>query len=174
MAAPSLIRMPAQAGPAKRESRGEDSGSAVETLDDALYANVHAGRVPPKALADAIDMRYHTLLDAANPHQDKQQFPLRKVVALTLASGDASVVRYLCRAVGGRFVPNPERQVSALDVTAGVAEVMHENADVLRTLSEVLADKVFCRQDAARMGRELDELLDAGHKLRGQIAEMER
>jgi hypothetical protein len=172
--APSLhmLRPVAQGTPAER--RGEDSATVCETLDEAIYANVHAGRVPPKAIADAIDMRYHTLLDAANPHNDKQQFPLRKVALLTQASGSTAIVRYLCKAVGGRFVPNPERPVGALDVTAGVSEVMHENADVLRTLSEVLADKVFCRQDATRMGRELDELLDAAHKLRGRIAEMER
>ncbi len=123
----------------------------VATIGELIYCVVHHSDIPPKQIADLLDMRVGYLLDAANPDRDDTQFQLRKFLPLVNATGRYDAMEALAGMLGGVFFRLPRLSVDNGDVVA-------QAGLMLREFSDVLAATAMCEdvtpQAAAKVAKE--------------------
>lgn len=122
----------------------------VSTLGELIYCVVHHSDIPPKQIADALEMRVGYLLDAANYDRDDTHFQMRKWLPMLRVANRWDAMEKLATLADGVFFQLPR-------VTAGNTDVIDQSSRMLREFSEVLAvvaQSEATPQAAARLAKE--------------------
>lgn len=128
------------------------------TFDEALYCLVNHSEKDAGELAEAIRHRRGYLIDCANPDRDNH-LHASDLPTLTTRSGNTVAIEYLARACGGVFVPLPTAGV--LDPRSAALSVMRHLGEATQELELALADGLIEPDEAERIHRSLQGLLDA-------------
>jgi hypothetical protein len=138
-----------------------------ESLDDALHAVVYESALPAKAIAAAIGVRYGYLAESANPNREDANFQARLVPAITKASNNDALIRFLAHACGGVFVRlNPG--VAGDEHTSAV---LKQVGDYLHSVAAAQMDGTITRREVRAVRREVEEAIEA---LLGHVVALER
>lgn len=140
------------------------------TLGQALECAIKHGPTPMKAIADAIDVQYHYLKSAADPHRDDTQFQLRLLVPLLRATGDLSLLRFLAAEVGCAVVELPSCLPSDDEVFRQLALVVQELGEGSAETQRAFADGRVTPAEAAAAHRQIDDLIEAALRWKALIA----
>ena len=115
--------------------------------------------IPPKAIAQDMNLALSVLYDIADEHRPRQ-LRAAELPALVRASGNSLVLTVVTRAVGGVFVPLPDA-TSDEAVYEAMALVVKELGDDSSLLRRCLADGILTADKAARFDDEVDETVVA-------------
>ena len=115
--------------------------------------------IPPKAIAQDMNVALSVLYDIADEHRPRQ-LRAAELPALVRASGNALVLRVVTRAVGGVFVPLPDA-TSDEAVYQAMSLVVKELGDDSSLLRRCLANGIMTADEAARFNDEVDETVVA-------------
>lgn len=128
-----------------------------DTLEDALHAVVYDSALPAKSIASQIGVRYGYLADAANPNREDTHFQVKWVPAITKASGNDVLIRFLAHACGGVFVPLNGSGA----FNERTSEILKETADVLHIAAVAEADGIVTEREALEVRRQCEEAIVA-------------
>lgn len=103
------------------------------------------------------------LSDYYNPSKPNYFVPIDVVADLEplarARDGWPHVTQALCKTMGGVFVPLPEAAPSSADLLSMMSALSAEFNDTTRAVCTGLSDGTFCRDDAGRLERELDDVI---------------
>ncbi|MCU6454333.1 hypothetical protein LPN01_09600 [Sphingomonas sp. A2-49] len=74
-------------------------------------------------------------------------------------TGWPHVTQALCKAMGGTFVAEPDVPATNADLLSMMSQLSSEFNDATRAVCGGLSDGKWCREDAARLERELDDVI---------------
>jgi hypothetical protein len=123
------------------------------------------------SLAPRLGKAASSLSHEVDPNFRGAKLGLEDAVTITQLTGDMRILAAFAAECGFSLLPLPDAAVSTSCAITAVASVMHETADVLRTVSATMADgvvtpneKVACRKEigeAMRALMQVDAILEA-------------
>jgi len=87
----------------------------VTTVQELVQCAVHHSALPPKQIADALNVKHGYPLDAANPDRDDLAFQLRLLLPLIRATKRYDLLQALAGMADGVFVRLPDVETPAAD-----------------------------------------------------------
>lgn len=115
-----------------------------------------------KHLADALDLSEPFLYKWCQPDGGKATGgwnPLEGITAITQASGDVSLVQWLCQQCGGYFAPNPTAQPGMPpDLLPATGNVMREMGALQLSVAVAVLDHRVSRAEAAEIRQRWEDL----------------
>lgn len=103
----------------------------------AVYALVHGGPRPPKALAEEARIGYGYLMRAADENQPEVQLQARWIAPLTIASGNDIVIKQIAEECGGVFY----RLAPAGAIDQATASSLKEFSEYLSAVADAQTDR---------------------------------
>jgi len=137
----------------------------MQRSDEVLKAA--ADKVCVKGLAAALKVspalvyKWCQSHDPSDPETSGTRNPLDRVAQIVSVTGDVEVVNWLCNQAGGFFTPNPEVDVTKMDMDLlmGTQQLVKEFSDMLEEVSRSIADDgVIEPAEAARIRRHWEHL----------------
>lgn len=130
------------------------------TLAEAIYCVVHHSDVDVDRIVEHLGVRRGYLIDATNPDRDDTHFQVRWIVPVTAITGNAAIVEYLARTLGGVFVQLPPLTPGRHDdIVTQAAKAMGEVGDVFTEMRRALADDTLTPKEAQRFSVEIEQAI---------------
>jgi hypothetical protein len=139
----------------------------MNTLKEALYQTIHRSNKPLKQIADELGISANYLARAALPDQEESEtgtgcnFPLKKLIPLTKASGDFSVLDYLEWAVGRVAFTLPREECDLADLSRLSMKSVKEFGDLMGELDSDLGNGKIDPEEIPRLRKEGQEAIQA-------------
>ena len=112
-----------------------------------------------KQLAAELGVSPSTLYKWSEPGECHRKNPCERLALLRRATGDNTMLQLLCAEADGFFVANPpvaapratKAKMETLDLTLAEAVVLRDEAELLSSLAELLAEKNLSRAEVSRL-----------------------
>ncbi|SDP29161.1 phage regulatory CII family protein [Desulforhopalus singaporensis] len=134
----------------------------TKTLKEALYDTIHHSRIPPKAIAEQLDMALSYLYRAATEDPDMGnesatgvRFPAKQIVPLVRITGDYQVMDLMEFQLGRVAIPIPESgSLTIEDIRAQAMRATIEYGELIKKLEESIADGVVTDKEQQQIEKE--------------------
>lgn len=131
------------------------------TIGEAIYCCALHSRKDSASIAEEIGVRRGYLLDAANPDRDEVQFQARLLVPLMAATGNLEPLRYMAREMNCALAELPKVAQDHGEIRPKFLLVVSQIGECATAIEHGLADGSVTPEDAQRIGKELDDAIEA-------------
>lgn len=141
------------------------------SLAEAIQCCVQHSELETDVIAARIGVRRGYLNDAANADRNDTKFQAELLIPLMLITKNLLPLQYLCRELGGVFVPLPALEGSAhQEIFQAFTHTVTEMGQSGDAIERALADDVITPSEAARIERQIDETVVAALALKALVA----
>ncbi|SDO95098.1 phage regulatory CII family protein [Desulforhopalus singaporensis] len=141
----------------------------TRTLKEALYEMIHHSDVSPKEIAEHLDMALSYLYRAATPDPDTDgpnatgvRFPAKKIVPLTLLTGNYAALDVMNYQAGRVAIPLPKvSRINSDEVVAGALKATVEFGEFAKEVQESIEDGHISDREQKKIDREGFETIQA-------------
>lgn len=150
----------------------------MDAIDEAAYALVHDYPGGAPALAPRVGMNVGTLLNKANPSQEKHQLTVREALAIQVHRRATTMIDAEARVLGGVFVALGRFEgVSDTELLSLYATYHAEIGETAAAIREALDDGRIERAEYQRIEREAFEdahaMLELLARIRGLVPDLD-
>lgn len=133
-----------------------------KALDDVGHhsVNEHGGRMTVAQIAERMGIREGYLRQALSAYDETHPLNAAKVVALTMATRNKSLVRYFAEATGGVYIELPKASAANVDVIEAAGKAATEFGDVMAEAGKALADGRVSRDEAIAFRKQAYEAIE--------------
>jgi hypothetical protein len=125
----------------------------------AAFLNPPSG-LDSQTMAGLVDKAYATLMSELSG-QPGHKLGADLIIPLCLASGSREPVKFLCRQLGGSYVPLPAPEARNLGLLKGLAEAIREHGEFVGETAAGIADGDVPGELLARIEKEGYEAIEA-------------
>jgi len=142
----------------------------MSAFDNAAFNTVHDFPGGAKALAEVLGVSAGVLRHRANPNDAANQFSVRDVIRIMLASQDFRMLHGMATDLGKACVLVDVPDLSASALAGAMNAAVQEFAQFLSVVTEATADNSVTPNELKRIDRELGELIQQANILRAVCA----
>lgn len=139
------------------------------TMAEAIDCGVNHSKLEVETTAARIGKRAKYLYAAANAQNDDLKFQAELLLPLMLVTGNLAPLHFLCRELGGVFVPLPPVPTSTRELFATLVECSAELGGTSQEVVSALGDQAITHDELPRIFTRLDKFIAAGVALRAQL-----
>ena len=140
----------------------------IGSLKEALHTMIENSELPAKALAEALDINYSMLMNAANPNLPEFRFQARHLIPLTRLTGSFAAIDHIENSLGRVAFSIPKTNDSdTKTIQDDLLETISDFGKLVQDTSETLlpghmrADEVKrLESDAFQLMRDLAHFID--------------
>lgn len=140
----------------------------MDNLDTAIHNTLHKSNLCAKAISSEMGIVHQVLVNKANPQTDSHKLTVREALQMQLITGNYAIhtamTNELNLASKQSVAPKPQLGVLESVLLAG-----KEHGDVLRSITEAMADGRFTLREQEDCQREITEAIEALTQLRESI-----
>ena len=140
----------------------------MDNLDKAIHNTLHKSDLCAKAISCEMGIVHQVLVNKANPHSDSHKLTCREALEMQLITGNHSILTAMTNAlsIASKEAADTQANVGVLE---SVLLAGKEHGDVLRSITEAMADGRFTLREQEDCQREITEAIDALIQLRESI-----
>ena len=139
----------------------------MDAIDIAVQQTALEAPGGAKRLAQVMGLRYQTLINKCNPHDETHKLTLREALAMMLVTGDTRIIEAMAAELGGTFQSNGPRP--GRDLLSALLNADAEHGDVGRAIRDAFADGQLTARELAEIQREVSEAKRALDELLGSV-----
>ena len=124
------------------------------TLKEVLHDTIFTSSIPPKVIAERLNMGYSMLANSANPDLETFHFQLQNLIPLVNETKNSDVLDYIEEACGRVAYNIPPAQHSIAAVQKALLGTIKEFGDLTQAAGEALADNVIIESEKKRIKKE--------------------
>jgi hypothetical protein len=139
----------------------------MDNLDTAIHNTLHQSHLCAKAISSEMGIGHQVLVNKANPQTDSHKLTCREALQMQLITGNHAIHIAMTNELNlaSKQVAEPQ----PLGVLESVLIAGKEHGDVLRSITDAMADGRFTLREQEDCQREITEAIDALTQLRESI-----
>ena len=140
----------------------------MDNLDKAIHNTFYHSQMKAKAIAIEMGIGYQVLVNKANPHTDSHKLTCREALQMQLITGNQAILTAMTNTlnIASKEATDTLPKVGVLE---SVLLAGKEHGDVLRSITEAMADGRFTLREQEDCQHEITEAMDALTQLRESI-----
>lgn len=140
----------------------------MDNLDTAIHNTFHQSSLCSKAISSEMGIVYQVLVNKTNPHTDSHKLTCREALEMQLITGNHAILTAMTNTlnIASKAAADTRPNVGVLE---SVLMAGKEHGDVLRSITDALADGRFTLREQEDCQREITEAIDALTQLRESI-----
>lgn len=139
----------------------------MDNLDTAIHNTLHQSNLCAKAISSEMGIVHQVLVNKANPHTDSHKLTCREALEIQLITGNYAIHTAMTNALN--VADKATSDTPKLGILESVLLAGKEHGDVLRSITDAMADGRFTLREQEECQREITEAIEALTQLRESI-----
>jgi len=139
----------------------------MDNLDTAIHNTLHQSTLCAKAISSEMGIVHQVLVNKANPQTDSHKLTCREALEMQLITGNHAILTAMTNELN--VATKSVDDQPCVGILESVLAAGKEHGDVLRLITDALADGRFTLREQEDCQREITEAIDALTQLRESI-----
>jgi len=139
----------------------------MDNLDTAIHNTLHQSNLCAKAISSEMGIVHQVLVNKANPHTDSHKLTCREALEIQLITGNYAIHTAMTNVLN--VADKATADTPKLGILESVLLAGKEHGDVLRSITDAMADGRFTLREQEECQREITEAIEALTQLRESI-----
>lgn len=139
----------------------------MDNLDTAIHNTLHQSDMDAKTISTEMGIVHQVLVNKANPHTDSHKLTCREALQMQLITGNHAIHIAMTNTLN--VTNKAANGVPEVGILESVLAAGKEHGDVLRSITDAMADGRFTLREQEACQREITEAIEALTQLRESI-----